>query len=389
MTEDEQNTGTSPDEQTGTADSAAADTPSSAAGKTPAKRPRKRRPNFFRRHLILTSLGVIVILLVSLAGGFAWWANQQLASIPRVEAGIEVQPGKDHNEGGKPLNILMLGLDNGNSGESVADDLADGEWTPGLHRSDTIMVLHVPADRDSAQLVSIPRDTWVKIDGYPSSDGYAKINAAFSYGGPALAVTTVQDVTNLTFDHVAMIDWDGFRDLSTAVDGVRIYIPQTFTSNRVVWEEGWQTIEGERALQYVRTRYDLPGDKESDFGRIARQQNFLRALMGQLMSPSTTRNPLRFTKVLSTVTGFLTVDKTWDTDEMRNLALSLRNLRPPDVQFITAPFESYGTSSDGQSYVRLAPASTRELFRAVADGDLKNYIAEHPEDRLASPTRVN
>ena len=388
MTEDEERRGTSKGEPTDTADSPPADA-TKAPAKPPGKKPRNRRPNIFRRHLVLTSLGVIVVLLASLAGGFAWWANHQLASIPRVEAGIQVEPGKNHHEGGKPLNILMLGLDNGNAAESVADDLADGHWTPGLHRSDTIMLLHVPADRQSAQLVSIPRDSWVKIDGYPSADGYAKINAAFSYAGPALAVKTVEQVTNLKIDHVAMIDWTGFRDLSTAVGGVRIYVPQTFTSNAVVWQQGWQTLEGERALQYVRTRYDLPGNKESDFGRIARQQNFLRAMMAKLLSSSTMHNPLTFTKVLGTVTDFLTVDSTWDTDEMRSLGWSLRNVRTPDVQFITAPFGSYGTSSDGQSYVNLAKGPTRQLFKALDGGDLKSYIAEHPQDQLASPTAVN
>ena len=73
------------------------------------------------------------------------------------------------------------------------------------------MVVHIPPDRDSAQLVSIPRDSWVKIDGYPDDNGHAKINAAFSYGGPALAVTTVEDLTGITIDHVAIIDWVGFR----------------------------------------------------------------------------------------------------------------------------------------------------------------------------------
>lgn len=386
--DDQERRGTSKDQHADTPATTAPPSPDDATNRS-AKTARAKRPNVLRRQLLLMSLGVLVVLLVSVAGGFAWWANNQLASIPRVDAGIEVDPAKDHHEGGKPLNILMLGLDNGNVEESVADDLADGRWTPGLHRSDTIMVLHVPADRQSAQLVSIPRDSWVKIDGYPSADGYAKINAAFSYGGPALAVTTVEQLSNLKIDHVAMIDWDGFRDLSTAVGGVRIYVPEAFTSTGVVWEQGWQTLEGERALQYVRTRYDLPGDKEGDFGRIARQQNFLRATMAKLLSSSTTHNPVRFTKVLSTLTKFLTVDSSWDTDEMRGLGWSLRDVRTPDVQFLTAPFGSYGTSPNGQSYLRLVKRQTRELFETVADDDVESYIADHPDDQLASQTAVN
>ena len=137
-------------------------------------------------------------------------------NIPRVEIGHR-HPAeqKDHHEEKYPLNILLLGADHGQVGQSVAEDLEDGKWTPGQHLSDTIMVLHIPADRKSVQLVSIPRDTWVTIDGYPADGGHGKINAAFSYGGPELAYKTVEQLTGLKIDHVAIIDWVGFRDLTT------------------------------------------------------------------------------------------------------------------------------------------------------------------------------
>ena len=112
--------------------------------------------------------------------------------------GITQQPGSTggSSDSGKPLNILVLGADNGNDTQTVADDLADGKWTPGAHRSDTMMVVHIPANRKSAQIVSIPRDSWVPVPTFPGDiDGDAKINAAFSWGGPALAVRTVQDLT--------------------------------------------------------------------------------------------------------------------------------------------------------------------------------------------------
>ena len=350
-----------------------------------------RRKPFVVRHKALTAAAVVLVLLVSSAGGYLYWANQQLAAIPRVPAGIIPDPEKDHNEGGKPLNILMLGADHGDVGESVAEDLEDGEWTPGQHLSDTIIVAHIPADRDTAQLISLPRDSWVKVDGLDGDDGYSKINAAFSTGGPARAVATVEDLTGMKIDHVAIIDWAGFRDLTSAVGGVRVFIPEGFTdtSQNVTWDEGYITLKGEPALQYVRTRHDLPGPVKDDFGRIARQQNFLRALMGKLLSNGTTNNPVRFGKVLNTLTRFLTVDETWDTDEIRGLALSMRSIGSEDVDFVTAANVGFGDSETAGNYVKLDMRKLRQLINAVEADDVDRYLDRNPEQRLADEKSVN
>lgn len=348
--------------------------------------------HFIGRHkvLLLVSLGVVLLLVIGGSAGYLYWANSRIGAIPRVDAGITPAPEKDHNEAKYPLNILLLGADHGNVGQSVAEDLADGKWTPFKHLSDTIIVMHIPADRKSAQLISIPRDSWVKVKGYPSNGGRAKINAAFSYGGPELAVDTVQTLTGMTIDHVAMIDWVGFRELTEALGGVRVYIPESFTdtSQNVKWVKGYETLEGERALQYVRTRHDLPGPVQDDFGRIARQQNFLRALMGQLLAHSTTRNPIRFGKVLNTLTKFLTVDSSWDNDEIRNLALSLRDIKSEDVDFVTAPFAGYD-EVDGQSIVRLDWPKLRQLTRNVENDHIQRYLTKYPEQKLAGEKSVN
>ena len=131
-----------------------------------------------------------------------------------------------------------------------------------------------------------------KIDGYPYTNGYGKINAAFAYGGPSLARQTVEQLTGIHIDHLAIIDWAGFKDLTTALGGIRVYIPETFydDSQRITWEKGWHDFEGQEALAYVRTRHGL---ENGDFDRIERQQNFLRATMGKLLSGGTTRNPIK------------------------------------------------------------------------------------------------
>ncbi len=359
------------------------------SGQTGGRRKAVKPKSFIGRHRILVSLGVVLMLLAGTAGGWLWYLNHQLANLQHVDAGIEEDPEKDGNEGGKPLNILLLGADNGNgSGESVAEDLEDGEWTKFAHRSDTMMIVHIPADRKSVQLVSIPRDTWAHINGYPYADEHAKINAAFAYGGPKLARETVEELSGITIDHLAIIDWVGFKDLTSALGGIKVYIPETFydDSQKITWEKGWHTFEGMEALAYVRTRHGL---ENGDFDRIARQQNFMRATMGELLSGGTTHNPLKLTKVLGVITNYLTVDNSWDDSEIRDLALSLRDIHAKDVEFLTAPLGKYDTSSDGQSIVRLAKTKSEALFKAVMDDDVASYLARYPKEALDDDKTIN
>ncbi len=346
---------------------------------------------FFSSHKAVTALAVIFVLLAGSAGGYLWWLNQQLGNVPRVDAGITTAPEKEgsSNETKYPLNILLLGADHGNVGQSVAEDLADGKWTPGVHLSDTIMVAHIPANRNTVQLLSIPRDTWTRIDGYPSQGHHAKINAAFSYGGPALAVDTVEQLTGISIDHLAIIDWVGFKDLTTALGGVRVYIPHTFydDSQKTTWEQGWQELDGERALQYVRTRHGLTN---GDFDRIKRQQNFMRSTMAKLLSNGTTSNPVTFGRVVKAITSNLTVDSSWDNGEIRSLAWSMRDIGTEEVQFVTAPLGRYDTTPDGESIVRLAKKQSEALFRAVRNDNISGYLDQYPHaDTLGSDKKVN
>jgi LCP family protein required for cell wall assembly len=351
----------------------------------PAEGDGKRRAGFVRRHKILIAVGVLFLLVACSAGGYYYWVNNRLSSIARVPTDIVVPPGKDHGgEKQQPLNILLLGADAGQEQDTVAEDLEDGTWTPFLHRSDTLMIAHVPADRDSVQIVSIPRDTWVPIRGYPDDNGHGKLNAAFAYGGPSLAIKTVEDLTGVHIDHMAIIDWAGFKDLTSALGGVRVYIPETFydDSQNIEWTQGWHTFEGQEALAYVRTRHGLAN---GDFDRIHRQQNFIRATMNDILSSS--KNVITMTKVINTVTRYLTIDDTWDNDEIRNLALSLRNLHSSDVEFVTAPLGTYDTVGE-ESIVRLDRAQSRELFEGLRDDDLGAYLEQYPDENLGGDKQV-
>ena len=219
------------------------------------------------------------------------------------------------------VNFLLVGVDDGH-GTDLREMLESGDWTPGVFRSDTIMVLHLNEDRSAAQLVSIPRDSYVPIEGH----GTTKINASFSYGGPDLLAKTVEDYTGIYLDHIAVIDLDGFAGVTKAIGGVDVYVPQTVTNTITddSWTKGTHHLEGDEALRYVRQRYGLPG---GDFDRIQRQQNFLRSVLDKVVSNGVLANPFKLTSLVRELSSLLVVDDEFSAGTMRSMALSSRGLR--------------------------------------------------------------
>ena len=232
-------------------------------------------------------------------------------------------------------------------------------------------------------MVSIPRDSWVNIPGH----GRHKINAAFSYGGPALMVETIEKYTGIRIDHVAMVDFDGFAEITKAIGGVEVYIPNTVTDGYrdITWEKGWQHVEGERALAYVRERKGLPG---GDFDRVQRQQNFLRAVLDKVADKGTLANPITVTRLVSDLSGYLALDSDFSTGDVRSLAIGSRSLRPDDIAFATIPVTGTPTI-DGASVVTADDALVRQMFAAIAKDDWAGYADDHDVTLLPSPTDVD
>lgn len=345
------------------------------------------RNRFYQRHPLIAWGVVLAILLPLLAvGGHLWYLNAQFGNIGKVDT--SALGDRDNVDDGKDLNILLIGSDKGEAqpGQSknttLAEDAAASEWPTGKYRSDTLMVIHIPADRSQVYLVSIPRDSFVPIhDANGNTDHSEKINAAFSSGGPIGTMSTVENLTGLEINHLVIIDWDGFRDLSRAVGGVPVTIPKTFydPQQKILWEEGDHILKGNRALQYVRTRYGLIG---GDFDRIRRQQNFMRALMGKMLDQGVTSNPAKLTRTVSALSRNITVDEGWTKGAMVKLALAMRGLETDDVTFLTAPVAGTETIPVWGSIVRLDEAKSAELFTALKNGTMAEYLAKYPDDAL-------
>jgi LCP family protein required for cell wall assembly len=358
-----------------------------ATDKPPGWRRVDKKPRFISRHRALVALVALLALLLAGCGGWLYYLNYQLGNVQHVDASPKGHRPPKIETGA--LNILLGGSDNGADGSSIAEDIKNNTWVPGEHRSDTIMILHITQDHHHAYLISIPRDSYVNIvDQNGHVRGKDKINAAFSLYGPAGYVATIEHLTGLRMDHLAIIDWHGFKDLTSALGGVTVYIPETFydDSQKITWTKGYQTLEGKLALQYVRTRHGLPN---GDFDRIKRQQNFLRELMKETLSDGTMSNPIKLTKVLKAITSNLTVDDEFSSGEMRSLALSMRGLGSDDVTFLTAPWSGYGTTSDGLSIVELDKKKCNALWKAVGDDDIQGYIDKYGGDQLGGEQSVN
>ncbi|MDO9379182.1 MAG: LCP family protein [Nocardioidaceae bacterium] len=357
----------------------------------PTEHAESSQPRARRRHPVLWGLLACVVALALIIGGAGFYLQQRLSSqvtrIPDSFAGLSDRPSRADGAAGRAVNILLMGSDKRDDAadHTDAEDSADAEssWAPGLQRSDTLMVLHVAADRRSASIISIPRDSWVDVPGY----GKNKINAAFSLAGPSLAVETVEKLTNVRIDHLAIIDWDGFRSLTDALGGVEVTIPETTvdTIRDKTWQAGTRRLDGEEALLYVRQRYGLTG---GDFDRVKRQQNFLRSAMQETLSDGTLRSPRKIYGVLDAITSNLSVDSGWSTGDMRGLALSLRNLRSSDVTFATVPVE--GTGMEGaQSVVYLNEDQGKGLWGAVLEDRATEWLAANPEGNLPGSSDVS
>jgi LCP family protein required for cell wall assembly len=330
---------------------------------TAATAPKHTRPKRRKGRVILIAVLIPLILvgIGCLAAGI--YVHRVSSKVQRVDAFDSVpkasRPQKDA-VAGKAMNFLLLGSDS-------RDPENDGG-----SRSDTIIVLHLNKDQSAAQLISIPRDTWVHIP--KSADGKhgnvsSKINASFAWGGVPLMVQTVEGYTGVRIDHVALIDFSGFKDIVDALGGVTIDVETTFTSTHSLnanstrhFDKGVQKMDGAAALDYARERYAF---KDGDFARIRHQQQVIKAILDKASSGGLLTNPGRLNSFLNATTDTVSVDKGLNVIDM---AAQLRHLRSGNLHFYTSP--SKGTGRIGtQSVVLPDTTKAKALFDAVRKDD--------------------
>lgn len=334
------------------------------AGSSPTGEGRVRRR---RRWVRGVGLSVAVVLVAAAGAGWVVYRKLDGNITPDEAAAAELERFEQERptalvKGAQ--NILLIGSDS----RSGAENGRYGR-DPGTERSDTVILLHLSANRRSATAVSIPRDLMVEVpdcrrpDGTRSAPMLTTFNAAFEVGGSACTIRTAEKLTDIRVDHHVVVDFAGFKDMVEAVDGVEVCLRQPIDDKDAKLElpAGRVTLSGEQALGYVRARKTL-GDG-SDTGRIERQQRFLGALVNKVHSNGVLLNPVKLYPLLDAATSSLTTDpELASLRGLYDLVRGLREIPTKDVRFLTVPREAYPENPNRD---QLAQPAARELFQAL------------------------
>jgi LCP family protein required for cell wall assembly len=302
------------------------------------------RPRW-RRVLKWLALSTAAVLVLTVGGAYLVYRHLS-GNITHYNANRNIlihQPKKV----GKAENILLIGSDT----RAFAGSAKYGRLVAGA-RSDTTILVHLGAGASKAILVSIPRDSYVEIpackmaDGRVSSPQHNKFNAAYSIGGPACTIATVESLTNIHIDHFVEVNFAGFKNMVNALGGVTVCVPQPiddpivrtatgFHGSGLKLPAGNDHLNGEQALGYVRARYSL-GDG-SDLGRIKRQQAFLSAIVRKATSTGLLFHPVSLYDFLDAATKSVQTDPGFGLPQLKNLAGRLHGLKPGKVALLTVP----------------------------------------------------
>jgi LCP family protein required for cell wall assembly len=316
---------------------------------------------------------VLSILLLGNATALgAWWLMDSADTAFRENAVRleEVVPELDVRSEGprEPMFFLLIGSD---SREGV-DTKQFGDFKGA--RGDVVMVARVDPQEGKAQILSIPRDTWVPIEGH----GEGKINSAYAYGGPSLMVKTVRELTGAPIHHYVEVDFAGFQALVDEIGGVEMTFdyPARDPKSKLDIPGGTVILDGFQALAYARSRsYQELRDGQwvsvdaTDIGRTERQQTLVLAILDQLKRPSTLAET---GDIVASIAQHMTVDAALADSSLTQLAFSLREIGPSDIETATLPTE--GATRGGASIQVLeqpAAAAMLEAFRTGSPLDVE------------------
>ncbi|RZB17308.1 LytR family transcriptional regulator [Streptomyces sp. F001] len=292
-------------------------------------------PNW-RRRIKMTSITVVTVLVVTLVGTY-FWADSKL------NRDVDLSKVIDRPEKGEGTNYLIVGSDS-REGMSAEDKKRLHTGSSEGKRTDSMMILHT--GDNGPTLISLPRDSDVEIPTFVGSESgktyqgtgrHVKLNAAYAEDGPELLVRTVEANTGLHIDHYVEIGFAGFANIVDAVGGVEIEIPKggmKDTKSGADFEAGKQTLNGEQALAFVRTRYALAG---SDLDRTKNQQKFLSALANQVATPGTVLNPFKLYPTMGAGLDSLIVDKDMGLFDLADMFWAMKGVSGGDGKSMNMP----------------------------------------------------
>ncbi|MEU9334875.1 LCP family protein [Streptomyces sp. NPDC048290] len=371
-----------------------------APAEAPAPRPRRRR------RLLKWAAAVLGLAVLAAAGaGYLYYQrlNDDLRKDHLNLGETKVAAPTPNAAGQTPLNILLIGSDARDTEEN--QELGGARETFGAAPlADVQMLLHLSADRSNMSVISMPRDTLVQIpkctdpdDGtvYPASDGRVMTNQSLGHGGPGCAVATWQELTGIRIDHFMMVDFAGVVNMADAIGGVPVCVDANIHSRTsdgkgsgLKLPKGTTSIQGEQALQWLRTRYGF--EDGTDLARAKAQHMYMNAMVRELRANATLTNPNQLRRLVEEAVRALTVDEGLDTvKKLYDLSNELRKVEPARITMTTMPNRYVGA--------RVEPTEDAErLFRLVRedialdgkDGPKKPAKPEAPTDPAAQDADI-
>ena len=350
------------------------------AGRRPVPAPAPRGRSGGRHRLavgarVVSAVAAAAILATS---GWGWYLGEVAqANVNRTDA--LPADGNVDQFGGEAMNLLLVGSD---SRARLTQEQRKALTTGGDagQNTDTMILVHVPADGSAASFVSFPRDSWVEIPGY----GEDKLNSAYSYGyngavdgasekqrqaaGAQTLVQTISSLSGVKIDHYAEVDLLGFFELSNVVGGVEVNLCQPVQEplSGIDLPAGKQTISGADALAFVRQRHGL---LRGDYDRIVRQQTFIGSMIRKMLAQDVLLDLGKQRELVGAAAKALTVDNNLD---LMNLAQQMQSVSPGDIQFQTVPIAFDGKNDDGIFVTELVDEPQLHEF-------FKNLTTDAPE----------
>lgn len=350
------------------------DPPPASSGSVPvAPRRRPRAVRLLRGLAVVCSVSVLAVS----GGGYAL-VNHYDGNIDRIAIPATTAADRPPAAPRDAENFLLVGSDSRGDLPAGVGSQGSGSTFVSGQRSDTVILVHLYGGRsDQAQVLSFPRDSWVTIPSHLGASGtvvpasHGKLNSAFALGGPSLLIETIQGLSGIRVDHYLQIDFAGFTGMVNALGGIDVCLPRPAKEHDsgIDLPAGHSHVMGDQALAFVRQRKLLP---HGDLDRIARQQQFLGAVIRKVLTAGTLLNPLRLNGFLKTATSSLKGDQDLSVADLRDLALRFRGFSAGGVVFSTLPVADVnGREKDAaglyESVVLLDEAKAAQVFTSLRD----------------------
>jgi LCP family protein required for cell wall assembly len=302
---------------------------------------------------------IVVLALIAYPIALFFVAWRHLGRVDALPANTAATPGRTY---------LVVGSDS-RKGLTKAQRKALHTGGDFGQRTDTIMLLHLPANGGPNVLMSIPRDSYVSIPGH----GKNKINAAYAFGGPKLLAQTVEKATGVQIDDYAEIGLGGFASMVDAVGGVQICPKRNMKDKDAGLniKKGCQQANGAVALGYARARHS---DPRGDLGRVERQREVLGAIVAKSSRPSTLINPFAAFPLASSGAGTLTIDEHTGPIALMRFLLGMKSAAGGDGLSLTVPVSGTGNRPGAGSVVLWDQQQADIVFKALQASDTRPII---------------